>query len=90
MPSECDSLIDEEILEHIYRINKPAPAETFQTQKQFEIEEECLEQNFWLPKDGCVQIEVVEILIPRKAGRPPPLPTEREIDESYCIGGYLD
>ena len=83
VPSEADSLLDEEILDQIYRINRPAPVDI---PKPAEIPiTPPLQSYHWLEKNGSIQIEVVEIVIPRKKGRPPPSSTEREIDDSYCI-----
>ena len=69
-PSEADSLLDEEILEQIYRINRVAATSPLKKAILTDIEDKNLE-TFWLPKNGSIQLEVVEIILPRKKGRPP-------------------
>lgn len=87
VPSEADSLLDDEILDQIYRINRAAPAEYSPVKRVIEKSdiESVVSKSHWLQQNGAIQIEVVEIILPRKKGRPPPSSTQREIDDSYCI-----
>ena len=94
MPSEADSLLDEEILESIYRVNGPmgrqngpmAPMTNGMShigQGDEGTKEEKID--YWLKKGDSLCIKVIDLELPRRKGRPPPISKSRIIDDSYFL-----
>ena len=87
VPSEVDSLLDEEIIDQIYRINRPMPNEQH-FEPNIPVSKQPINrknEKTWLKADENLRIDVEELLLPRKKGRPPPSSTEREIDDSFSV-----
>lgn len=91
VPSEADSLLDEEILESIYRVNGPMGGQNaYMTHGDMshigqgdEIKEEKID--YWLKKGDSLCIKVIDLELPRRKGRPPPISKSRIIDDSYFL-----
>jgi hypothetical protein len=84
VPSECGSLLDEEILDQIYRINRPK-SKSMEELPPDVSPPKAVDEAVWLKKGESLELEVVELVLPRKKGRPPPSNTLREIDDHYCV-----
>ena len=85
VPSEADSLLDEEILDQIYRINRAAPINSPLKLEKSDYIHQPQNSDHWLKAGQILTVRLNDVIIPRKKGRPPPAVTEREIDDSYCI-----
>ena len=89
VPSEVDSLLDEEILESIYRVNghQQTSNDTQQTRHNIPVENIIKEQviDHWLKKGDSLTVRVLHLELPQRKGRPPPSSTTRIVDDSYCI-----
>ena len=92
VPSEAESLLDEEILESIYRVNGPMRIQngghvtngiSHMGQGDEEIKEEKID--YWLKKGDSLCIKVIDLELPRRKGRPPPISKSRIIDDSYFL-----
>ena len=92
VPSEADSLLDEEILESIYRVNGPMRGQnhghvtdsmSHHEGQGDEIKKEKID--FWLKKGDSLCIKVIDLELPRRKGRPPPISKSRIIDDSYFL-----
>jgi len=84
VPSECGSLLDEEILDQIYRVNRPK-SKSMEELPPDVSPPKAVDEAIWLKKGEALELEVVELVLPRKKGRPPPSNTLREIDDHYCV-----
>ena len=92
VPSEAESLLDEEILESIYRVNGPIGIQngghvTSGTGHMGQGDEEIKEEkiDYWLKKGDSLCIKVIDLELPRRKGRPPPISKSRIIDDSYFL-----
>ena len=92
VPSEAESLLDEEILESIYRVNGPNGIQnggyvTSGTGHMGQGDEEIKEEkiDYWLKKGDSLCIKVIDLELPRRKGRPPPISKSRIIDDSYFL-----
>ena len=84
VPSECGSLLDEEILDQIYRINRPK-SKSMEELPPDVSPPKAVDEDVWLKKGESLELEVVELVLPRKKGRPPPSNSLREIEDHYCV-----
>ena len=80
VPSEAESLLDEEILESIYRVNGPIGIQngghvTSGTGHMGQGDEEIKEEkiDYWLKKGDSLCIKVIDLELLRRKGRPPPI-----------------
>ena len=86
VPSEADSLLDEEILESIYRVNGPIGRQEFgQGESEIKEEKKDFKIDYWLKKGDSLCIKVIDLELPRRKGRPPPISKSRIIDDSYFL-----
>ena len=93
VPSEADSLLDEEILESIYRVNGPMGGQNHGHMSHTDMshhgqgdeikKEEKID--YWLKKGDSLCIKVIDLELPRRKGRPPPISKSRIIDDSYFL-----
>ena len=87
VPSEADSLLDEEILESIYRVNgnqKPPQQQVQTTAPSFNPPKELI-IDYWLKKGDSLAVKIMHLELPQRKGRPPPSSSTRIIDDSYCV-----
>ena len=70
---EADSLLDEEILESIYRVNRTnGPIEPNVVHKIAQHIPETEKMDYWLKKGDSLTIKVANLELPQRKGRPPP------------------